>query len=576
MGVGLALSEGTQLDDEGRQRNPALLDYKLVTCADAPEIEVDWIQIPAKGAGPRGSKGVGEPPQVPTAAAVANAIAKVIGYPGAAPADDPRAGLVRGPGAGLGGGGGMTRSFTSAATLEEAIVAMAAGLAARRRRHRPGRRRPSRQGAAARRDRRDRPDRGAAGARRVRRRDPSPRRARHARGDRRERDRPLAVHRARRRVGDRRLACDPRERHDRRQRDERLARDGHRRTAAVLRGHGDAPIPRGRAYGAARRALDRPRLDGRHSRGAARRDRPARLCHGYRVRVRAPGVPSPDGDRGGRRHRRGHDRPRARSSMPASRSRRSRRRSVAWPRPSAPSSGPTPETMRSSRRAGAAAAGSAPITDVRASVDYRTAMAEVVARRAIEAALARAGEGADVAIPASDALYGDLRSPPMKVDATLTVNGVSYPVEVDPHLSLLMAVREEIGLTGSKEGCDDSECGACMMLLDGRPVNSCSYPGAPGRGARDHHRRRARLATGDGLTSLQRAFLREGGVQCGFCTPGMLISATALLRANPAPSERRDPSLARGQPLPVHGLRRHRPGGAQRRRRAGSGLALLP
>jgi CO/xanthine dehydrogenase Mo-binding subunit len=79
MGVGLALSEGTQLDVEGRQRNPALLDYKLVTSADTPEIEVDWIQVPAKGAGPRGSKGVGEPPQVPTAAAIANAIASVVG-----------------------------------------------------------------------------------------------------------------------------------------------------------------------------------------------------------------------------------------------------------------------------------------------------------------------------------------------------------------------------------------------------------------------------------------------------------------------------------------------------------------
>jgi CO/xanthine dehydrogenase Mo-binding subunit len=79
MGVGLALSEGTMLDDEGRQRNPHLLDYKLVTCSDAPEIEVDWVEIPAKGAGPRGTKGVGEPPQVPTAAAIANAIAKVVG-----------------------------------------------------------------------------------------------------------------------------------------------------------------------------------------------------------------------------------------------------------------------------------------------------------------------------------------------------------------------------------------------------------------------------------------------------------------------------------------------------------------
>jgi hypothetical protein len=63
----------------------------------------------------------------------------------------------------------------------------------------------------------------------------------------------------------------------------------------------------------------------------------------------------------------------------------------------------------------------------------------------------------------------------MKVVATLNVNGTDYPVEIDPHLSLLRAVSDEIGLTGSKEGCDDSECGACMMLLDGRPVNSCSY-----------------------------------------------------------------------------------------------------
>jgi len=77
MGVGLALSEGTMLDDHGRQRNPHLLDYKLVTCSDAPQIDVEWIEYDSVG--PRGSKGVGEPPQVPTAGAIANAIAKVIG-----------------------------------------------------------------------------------------------------------------------------------------------------------------------------------------------------------------------------------------------------------------------------------------------------------------------------------------------------------------------------------------------------------------------------------------------------------------------------------------------------------------
>ena len=119
--------------------------------------------------------------------------------------------------------------------------------------------------------------------------------------------------------------------------------------------------------------------------------------------------------------------------------------------------------------------------------------------------------------------------------ATLSVNGTVYPVELDPHTSLLSAVRDEIGLTGSKEGCDDSECGACMMLLDGKPVNACSYLAlqADGREITTVEG----LAVGDELTPLQRAFLQHGGVQCGFCTPGMLISATALLRVNPDPSE---------------------------------------
>ena len=123
----------------------------------------------------------------------------------------------------------------------------------------------------------------------------------------------------------------------------------------------------------------------------------------------------------------------------------------------------------------------------------------------------------------------------MKVAATLTVNGTCYAVELDPHVSLLDAIRDVIGLTGSKEGCDDSECGACMMLLDGKPVNSCSYLAlqAEGREVTTVEG----LADGDRLAPLQRAFLEQGGVQCGFCTPGMLISATALLRANPDPSD---------------------------------------
>ena len=123
----------------------------------------------------------------------------------------------------------------------------------------------------------------------------------------------------------------------------------------------------------------------------------------------------------------------------------------------------------------------------------------------------------------------------MRVPATLNVNGAPYSVELDPHVSLLDAVRDAIGLTGSKEGCDDSECGACMMLLDGKPVNSCSYLALQADG-RDVTTVEG-LAEGDQLATLQRSLLEHGGVQCGFCTPGMLISATALLRNNPDPSE---------------------------------------
>jgi carbon-monoxide dehydrogenase small subunit len=123
----------------------------------------------------------------------------------------------------------------------------------------------------------------------------------------------------------------------------------------------------------------------------------------------------------------------------------------------------------------------------------------------------------------------------MKVAATLNVNRTAYRIELDPHTSLLDAVRNNVGLTGSKEGCDDSECGACMMLLDGRPVNSCSYLAlqAEGRAVTTVEG----LADGDKLAPLQAAFLEQGGVQCGFCTPGMLISATAILRADPNPSD---------------------------------------
>ena len=119
--------------------------------------------------------------------------------------------------------------------------------------------------------------------------------------------------------------------------------------------------------------------------------------------------------------------------------------------------------------------------------------------------------------------------------ATLNVNGTSFSVELEAGRTLLSVLRGELGLTGSKEGCDDSECGACMVLIDGQPVNSCSFLAlqADGRAVTTVEG----LASGPELHPLQRAFLQHGGVQCGFCTPGMLISAAALLKANPDPTE---------------------------------------
>ena len=123
----------------------------------------------------------------------------------------------------------------------------------------------------------------------------------------------------------------------------------------------------------------------------------------------------------------------------------------------------------------------------------------------------------------------------MKHAATLSVNGMQYPVEVDGDATLLRVLRDDLGLTGTKTGCDDCECGACMVLVDGRPVNSCVYLALQATDA--EVTTVEGLADGDQLSAVQAAFLDAGGVQCGYCTPGMLISAHALLERNPDPSE---------------------------------------
>ncbi len=121
------------------------------------------------------------------------------------------------------------------------------------------------------------------------------------------------------------------------------------------------------------------------------------------------------------------------------------------------------------------------------------------------------------------------------ITINLRVNGTTYPVTIDDGRNLVSVIRTEIGLTGTKEGCDDCECGACMVLLDGRPVNSCSFLAAQ---AQDREISTVEgVMTGAELHPLQRNLLEEGGVQCGFCTPGMIMSATALLATNPDPTE---------------------------------------
>ncbi len=123
----------------------------------------------------------------------------------------------------------------------------------------------------------------------------------------------------------------------------------------------------------------------------------------------------------------------------------------------------------------------------------------------------------------------------MKRLITLTVNGTPYEVAVEPRQSLLQLLREELHLTGTKEGCSEGECGACTVLLDGKIVDSCLVFALEAQG---HDVVTIEgLAQGDQLHPVQRAFAEHGAVQCGFCTPGMILAAKALLDSNPQPTE---------------------------------------
>jgi aerobic carbon-monoxide dehydrogenase small subunit len=124
----------------------------------------------------------------------------------------------------------------------------------------------------------------------------------------------------------------------------------------------------------------------------------------------------------------------------------------------------------------------------------------------------------------------------MKHILNFTLNGEPIQVEIEPYLTLLQLLRERLELTGTKEGCGMGECGACTVLLDGKTVNSCIFPAVEAEGKSITTIEGIADRRG-GLHPIQKAFIDHGAIQCGFCTPGMVLSVKALLDETPKPTE---------------------------------------
>ena len=124
---------------------------------------------------------------------------------------------------------------------------------------------------------------------------------------------------------------------------------------------------------------------------------------------------------------------------------------------------------------------------------------------------------------------------PLKETVTLTINGESYELLIEPKKTLLEVLREDLGLTGTKEVCDMGTCGACTVLLDNKPVLSCLTLAVACKGK--EITTIEGLRRGETLHPLQTAFIHKGAIQCGMCTPGMILSSKALLDENPHPTE---------------------------------------
>lgn len=123
----------------------------------------------------------------------------------------------------------------------------------------------------------------------------------------------------------------------------------------------------------------------------------------------------------------------------------------------------------------------------------------------------------------------------MKTVIKLTINEKEYELAVEPNQTLVDLIRTQTGLTGTKKGCEVGDCGSCTVIMDGKPVNSCLVLAVQANGS--VITTVEGLETENGLHPLQKAFVEKQGAQCGFCTPGMLLSAKNLLDRNPNPSE---------------------------------------